>query len=313
MGNLVFLFVFWVVLLVVVGLNGRLHDPHWRADLAGSRFGRLVRGYSVRVLHVLDGEQRVPYGWGLLPMGVGVALWAFSYAPRATEAVPFPPEPRWRVVVMLAGIAMAFVGLFLLGAPRVRKLILRRHPGVRRGYVVEKEGVKTTTWDDGTRGVDVQLPPLSGAPGTYRRVAVTEGDERGEVTQWEETRRGQDTTVRPATLETSVSFGPAPGSELRTALTSELAVAMELRDHLPSPQGTHLLFPEWVPTTEADVIALENRVSALLVNYPQMAIRFKAPVPPMGAIPMATSNPDYLGHRLNHRVDVLEQLIKGLR
>ena len=77
-------------------------------------------------IRVLEGEERVPYGWGLLPMGVGIALWAFSYAPPATKTLPFPPEPHWRVPVMWAGAVLAMVGLFLLVAPLVRRARSRR-------------------------------------------------------------------------------------------------------------------------------------------------------------------------------------------
>ena len=103
----------------------------WGAK-AKSRITR-VRVWLVRVL---DGAPS-HYGWGALPLGVGMTLWAYSYVPRATPAAPYPPEPEWRIPLMCVGLFLALVGLFLLFAPNVRNLIVSR----RNAHAVESKGL----------------------------------------------------------------------------------------------------------------------------------------------------------------------------
>jgi hypothetical protein len=98
--------------------------------------GRTRRGlarFGTWVLRVLEGENRIAHGWGFLPMGVGLSLWAYAYAPKATRRNPFPLEPGWRVPIMYFGVALAVLGIFLFVAPRLRSWWLAHHPREQPG------------------------------------------------------------------------------------------------------------------------------------------------------------------------------------
>lgn len=163
-----------------------------------------VRGLGVRLAHVLDGQTRIANAWGLLPMGVAIFLWAYTYAPRGTPSHPYPPEPAWRTSVMYLAVVIAVVGLFLLLAPPVRRLVIRRRSGETEELVRIRRTPNAirTTKSDGSESLAVTPVGAGEVP-----QAVPTGD-RGPgwiAMHWVELGdRGLMLCLDPPTLQESV-------------------------------------------------------------------------------------------------------------
>jgi UPF0716 family protein affecting phage T7 exclusion len=102
-------------------------------------------------------------------MGVTLAAWAYSYAPRGTLAVSYPPEPAWRVPVIWIGVVAAAIGLFLLVVPWIRKLVLRCRGETEQVVVTitrtkRKSGREKVAHGDGTVETRAQAQTAGRAP-----------------------------------------------------------------------------------------------------------------------------------------------------
>ena len=226
-----------IILAACVHLRGR-----WRTFALWFRAhpGRRLSGYGVRALHVLDGETHVSDGWGFLTLGLPLAFAVFLAHPSPTKANPYPADYPWRWPGIYACLALASIGAFLLLAPRIRKRILGRQKGVRRAYVVQKEGVTTTTWDDGSRGVDVQLGATLNPTATLEppRAATPQPSAVTEMQAPDPAHRDQMRRVAARSLvEVRAGTRPLPYSD---GVHQGPTLREMFREHLP-PDATDLL------------------------------------------------------------------------